>query len=212
MGLFNRNQNATAQFSQRQMLENTVRNARNNLLIVLVFTVINIILLVSGGNTYLLFSAYLPYMLVDYGMFFGGMYPLEYYGEYLSEISFLGTGYFVRMISIAVIALVMYVLCWLFAKKNPKGWLTFALVLFGLDTAVLFWFAGFAANLLVDYVFHGWVIVSLAMGLSALKKLKNLPEEEMPADIVDAAPAEEVPVAELPEAAPAEEEAVTVEE
>ena len=213
MGLFNKNQNATVQFSQRQILENTVKGARSNSLIVLAFTVINILLLVSNANSYFLFSAYVPYGLVDYGMFYGGMYPLEVYGEYLSEISFLGTGFFAVMIAIAAVILVLYVLCWVFAKKNPKAWLIAALVLFCVDTAVLLLWLEFSADLILDYVFHGWVIVSLSRGLVALKKLKNLPEEVEPEYVVDAAPAEETPAEELPETAPAEEaEAAPVEE
>ena len=219
MGLFNKNQTVNVRFSQRQLLENTAKNTRHNILLVLVFTVINVLLLVSGANSYFLFSAYVPYALADYGMFFGGMYPTEYYGEYLSEVSFLGTGFFAVMISLAVAVLVLYLVCWILAKKKPKTWLTVALVLFGIDTVVLLWWLGFSADLLLDYVFHVWVIVSLVKGLSALKKLKELPEEvEAPMDVVDAAPAEETPAEECPEeellaVAPAEEpEAVTVEE
>ena len=200
MGLFNKNQGATVQLTQRQMLENTVKVSRNNLLLVLAFTIINILLLVTDGNTYFLFSAYAPYMLVDYGMFYGGMYPTEYYGEFLSEISFLGKGFFGVMMAIAAVALILYALCWVFAKKNPKGWLIFALVLFGIDTAMLLLMAGIAVDLLVDYLFHGWVIVSFAKGLSALKKLKELPEEVEPAFVEAELAQEEAP------------EAVTVEE
>ena len=194
MGLFNKNQAANAQLSQRQVLENTVKMSRHNILLVLVFTVINIILLVTDSNSYFLFSAYVPYGLVDYGMFYGGMYPLDVYGEYLSQISFLGTGFFAVMISIAAAILLLYVLCWIFAKKNPKGWLIAALVLFSIDTAVLLLWWEISADLIFDYLFHGWVIVSFAKGLSALKKLKDLPEDPVePGYIVDAAPAEEVP-------------------
>ncbi len=200
MSLFNKNQGATVQLSQRQMLENTVNNTRHNLLLVLAFTIINIILLVANANTYFLFSAYVPYMLVDYGMYFGGMYPLEYYGEYLSEVAFLGKGFFGVMLAIAAAVLILYVLCWVFAKKHPKTWLVVALVFFSIDTAVLLLWLEISADLIMDYVFHGWVIVSLARGLSALKKLKNLPEEVAPA-FVEAELARE----DEPEAVPAEE-------
>ena len=186
MGLFNKNQANTVQSSQQQVLENSVRSARNNILIVLAFTIINIVLLISNGNTYFLFSAYVPYMLVDYGMFFGGMYPDEYYGEYLYDIEFLGKEFFGMMISLAVVALVLYILCWVFAKKNPKGWLTFALVLICIDTALLIFLAGISMDLIMDYLFHGWIIVSFITGLSAIKKLKNLQDGLVERDFVDA--------------------------
>ncbi len=179
MGLFNNKQVTSAQLGQRQVVENAIKSTRHNLLIVLAFTIVNIFLLISNGNTYFLFSAYVPYMLVDYGMFFGGMYPQEYYGEYLSEIAFLGKGFFGAMVGLAVVALALYALCWVFSKKNPKGWLIFALILICVDTALLIFMAGISADLIMDYLFHGWIIVSLITGLSAIKKLKDLPEEEL---------------------------------
>ena len=185
MGLFHKKQAAATQFSQQQVLENSIRSARNNILVVLVFTIINIVLLVSNGNTYFLFSAYVPYMLVDYGMFFGGMYPDAYYGEYLYDLQFLGKEFFGVMIALAAAALALYFLCWQFAKKKPKGWITFALVLIGIDTVMLILMAGISMELIMDYLFHGWIIVSLITGLSAIKKLKGLSEETEERDFVD---------------------------
>ena len=207
MGLFNRKQTASAQMSQRQVIENAIRSSRNNLLIVLVFTALNVILLATNSNTYFLFSAYVPYMLVDYGMFFGGMYPPELYGEYLSELVFLGKGFFAAMIALAVVAMGLYALCWFFAKKNPGKWLLFALILICVDTVLLVYLVGISADMIMDYVFHGWIIVSLITGLSAVKKLKELPAEE---EEQDALPAEEEwdtpPAKEEWDAPPAKEE------
>lgn len=199
MGLFTGKAAANVQLSQRQLLEARVRNSRNNILWVVAFTLINILLLVSNSNSYFLFSAYIPYMLADYGMYFGGIYPAEYYGEFLPEITFLGNGYFATMLVIAAVILVLYVLCWVFAKKKPTAWLIVALVLFSMDTALFLLMQGINLALLVDYLFHGWVIVILAMGLSAIKKLKALPEEEIPAPEAEIAAPVEEPVAPVEE-------------
>ena len=43
---------------------------RINILILAAFTLINIVMLAAGNYTYFLFSAAVPYLLVDYGMFF----------------------------------------------------------------------------------------------------------------------------------------------
>ena len=206
MGLFTRNQNAYVQYSQRQLLENTVKVSRINILAVTVLTLLNVLFLIGGEfNTYFPFSAYLPYALVDDGLFYSCMYPAEVYGEYLSEITFVGRDYFITQTCIAVAVLAVYVVCWICMKKNPKVWLIVTLVWFGIDTVVLIWWLGFSGSLLLDYLFHAWVIVYLAKGLSAIKKLKNLTEEEAFAEIVDAepveepeeeAPAEDVPVEE----------------
>ena len=53
------------------------------------------------------------------------------------------------------------------------------------------------SDIVIDVVFHAWVIYSLASGINAALKLKKLPEEELPV-------AEEIPVAE--EETPAESE------
>ena len=212
MGLFTGNQNTYVQYGQRRLLENTVKVSRINILAVTVLTLLNVVFLIGGEfNTYFPFSAYLPYALVDDGMFYSCMYPVEVYGEYLSEITFVGRDYFITQTCIAVAVLAVYVVCWIFMKKNPKVWMIVALVWFGIDTVLLLLWLGFSGGLLLDYLFHGWVIVYLAKGLSAIKKLKELPEEEeMPADVVDAAPAEE-PVEEVPEEEKVPED-VTVEE
>ena len=178
MGLFNKKQEASAQLSQKQILANTINGSRHNILLVVAFTIINVILLATNSNTYFLFSAYVPYMLMDYGMYFGGMYPAEYYGEYFVAGMAQSKGFFLCMIALIIVVLALYVLCWAFSKKNPKGWLIFALVLFGIDTVMLLVMLELSFDLILDYVFHGWVIVSLVKGISAIKKWNSLPEEE----------------------------------
>lgn len=214
MGLFNKNQAANVQLSQRQVLENTVKISRNNILLVLLFSAINIILRVTSSDTYFLFSAYVPLLLSSLGMELTGKYPPEFYGEDLSSYVFFNDSFLYIMLGISAFILVLYALCWALAKKHPKGWLIVALVLFSIDTALMLLLAGISFDRILDYLFHGWVIVSFAKGLSALKKLKDLPEEPVePEYIVDAAPAEEEPEC-IVEAAPVEEapEAVPVEE
>lgn len=85
---------------------------------------------------------------------------------------------FVGFIAFAVVLAILYVLPFIFSKKLRPGWLLFTLVIFILDTLFMFIDAGFQADMLVDYLFHIWVIVSLAIGMSAGYKLKKLPPEE----------------------------------
>ena len=177
MSLFTKNQANAVQLSERVMLENKFKNSRHNILLVVAFTLINIILLVTQSNTYFLFSAFVPYMLADLGMYLCGKYPTEFYGEELSEITFLNDGFLAVMLVIAAVILVFYGLCWLLSKKMSKGWMIAALVFFVLDTVLLLVMQGIDMSMILDYVFHGWVIVSLCTGISAAKKLKNLPEE-----------------------------------
>jgi hypothetical protein len=150
-------------------------------LLVIVFTVINIILLVTQSNTYFLFAASVPYLIVDLGMLFAGMYPEEFY--FLTGIKpiFDLTG-FIFILSVAVVILLVYFLCFMQSKNNKVGWLIAALVFISADTAMCLVLYGLEG--VIDIVFHGWVIFDLACGIKAYRDLKKLPEpvpEEEPA-------------------------------
>lgn len=189
MGLFNKNQNQQAQpFSQRQQLERQYASARMNLLWVVLFTVINIVLLVSNSYTYFLFSAFIPYAIVDYGMIVCGKYPADFYGD-LSQYQFLDSTVLVVLIAVAAVICVLYLLCWIFSKKRRVAWLIVGLVFFALDTVFML-LGGISADRILDIVFHGWVIISLTGGIIAHSKLKKLPAEE-PAPVAEPVQTEE---------------------
>ena len=194
MGLFNKNQNQQAQpFSQRQQLERRYASARMNLLWVVLFTAINIVLLVSNSYTYFLFSAFIPYAIVDYGMIVCGKYPADFYGD-LSQYQFFDTTVLVVLIAVAAVICVLYLLCWIFSKKRRVAWLIVGLVFFALDTVFML-LGGISADRILDIVFHGWVIISLTGGIIAHSKLKKLPEEE-PAPVAESVQTEETNSAE----------------
>ncbi len=164
--------------SNKQVLETKYNNSRMNLLLVVAFTAINIVLLVTKSDTYFLFSAFIPYAMVTLGMMLCGMFPEEYYGEDLAGIEFLDSTVFAVFLGIAIVMVVLYLLSWIFSKKNRVGWLVFALVIFAVDTLGMFAVEGFALESIIDIVFHVWVIVSLAVGIRAGGQLKKLPAEE----------------------------------
>ena len=91
---------------------------------------------------------------------------------------FVDQSAFVGFIAVAVVLASLYVLPFIFSKKLRPGWLLFTLVIFILDTLFMFIDVGVQSDMLVDYLFHIWVIVSLAIGMSAGYKLKKLPSEE----------------------------------
>ena len=163
--------------SEKQVLETKYKNARTNLLLVVILTVINILFLVSQSDTYFVFSAYIPYALISVGMVLCGMYPSEYYGQEYLEMEFLGPSVFMIFAIIAVIFVALYFISWIFSKNNKGGWLIFALVIFAIDTGGMFAFVGFELSGLIDIVFHVWVIISLVSGIKACSKLKTMPEE-----------------------------------
>lgn len=169
--------------SNRQALEKKYNGSRMNLLLVVVFTVVNIILLVTNSNTYFVFSASIPYFLVGIAMEFCGMYPEEYYTEYygedLANFQFTDTSFFVICLVIAIVIIALYLISWIFSKNNKTGWLIFALIFFAIDTLGMFVLLGINFDSIIDIAFHVWVIVSLFIGISAGSKLKNLSEDEV---------------------------------
>ncbi len=159
-----------------QRLEAKYNSARHNLLIVIVFTLVNMVILLTNGGTYFLFSAFVPYYVTDLGMYLCKMYPDEYYVGYENS-QFLDKSLIAVFIAIAAVILVMYLLSWIFSKKGRVGWLIFALVFFALDTIAMFLIAGITSDMIIDVLFHAWVIFYLASGIHAHFKLKKLPPE-----------------------------------
>lgn len=147
--------------------------ARMNLLLVIAFTAINILLLVTNSGSYFLFSAAIPYLLVDLGMLFCGMYPPEVYQGELAGSEFLPPVVFYCLLAIAVVLLLLYLAAFFLSKKQA-GWLIFALVFFSLDTLAMFACYGISLDSILDIAFHVWAIVIFVQGIQAHGKLKAL--------------------------------------
>ena len=144
-------------------------SARNNLLVVVGFTAINIVLAVAGADFYFLFSAALP-------MFF---YYLTVGMAYASGVN----AFVVAGVVIALIGTGFYLLCWYLSKKW-RVFILIALILFSIDTLVyalllMDYFDGFDVNLLIEIAFRAWVLYYLVTGTVAWSKLKNVSAEEV---------------------------------
>jgi len=151
--------------NSREYLENKMKSARHSLLLVLIFTVVNLVLLMADGNTYFLFSASVPFYLTVFGI---GM-----------DAGAGGSVFTTTALVISAIILAAYLLCWIFSKKKV-GWYVAALVLFIIDTVLLVLLAlafETLADSIMDLVFHGWVVLELSQALICHKKLKALPPE-----------------------------------
>lgn len=168
-----------------RVLINRYRSARHNLLLVIVFTLINTVLLATNSGYYFLFSAFVPYMLVDLGMYYCGLYPAEYYLEFSSGMEFADNTLMIICAVIAAVILVLYLLSWIFSKKNRVGWLIFSLVLFVIDTVTMLFMVVDISEYIVDILFHAWVIISLTMGIVSHFKLKKLPVDPVSEDCAE---------------------------
>ena len=176
--------------------ESRYNSARANLLLVTILTLVNVVLLAVDASFYFPFSASFPYYVITGARMLCGMYPEEFYVE-LAELTgepvmteFFPSAVFYVALVIGVILIAVFSLCWLLSKKKV-GWMIAALVLFILDTLYLL-SMGLAIDMLIDLLFHVWVLVSVISGLSAHFKLKSLPAEEPFVIKVDEAPATDI--------------------
>ena len=181
MAKFYDNANGAAQTSPRDILQNKYNSARANLLIVIAFTLVNIVMLFANSSYYFLFSLFVPFMLVLFGGMLTGNLPGIYADAELAMIEFLPNAVFVVMAAIAAIILAVFVVAWILSKKNKVGWIIACLVFVCLDTVAYLWLGFSGADIvgsIVNIAFHVWVIVSLTNGITAFYKLQTLPAEE----------------------------------
>ena len=150
--------------SPRAAAERKFALARNTMLLILVFSLINIVSAMANSDYYFLFSASVPYILAVLGV---------------GIAQELGNTVMVVMGTIGIALLVPYLLSWIFSKKK-YGWLVVALVYFVLDTVCMLLFLLLFGDFtsIIDIFFHAWVIYELVVGVKAGIALKTLPEEE----------------------------------
>lgn len=175
--MFNKKFQPTRQFSEREMLERNYSHARVNLLVVVIATLVNVILALTSSDTYFLFTATIPYLLVSLSMLFCGCYPPEYYEGELAGMEMLPDGVLIAAVVVSAVIIALYALSYFLSSKGRVGWLIFALVLFGIDTLALLSYFGISFDMIIDYAFHAWIIVILVQGIRNHYKLKALPEE-----------------------------------
>ena len=137
-----------------------LRVARMNLLLVALFTVINVVAYFFS-DFYLLFSANIPYLVTV----LGDLLAMELGAP---ALTYLAVG--------ASLALTVPYFLGYFLSKKHYGWIVACLVYFALDTVVMFLFlliGGGIGSALLDVVFHAWVIYELFKGIRAGKIMND---------------------------------------
>lgn len=166
-------QNAAVDKNSREYLEQQVKGGRSTLLAVVLFSVVNLVMLVLGTGTYFLFSASVPYYLTWFGRCMDNG-TLDGSGSINGEFTMVG-------IVVSVVILGLFFLAWLFSRKR-KGWLTVSLVLFIADTVALvlisFLLLESPVGNLMDLLFHAFVVWQLFQAVYCARKLNALPSEE----------------------------------
>jgi len=140
------------------------KRSRGNLLLVVAFTVINLLLMAFGSDFYLLFSATIPSLV----------YGVAY------EIGLGAVGLILALVMVAI-----YLVCYLLSKKY-RVFILVAMILFAVDTGfflVLFFnlLAYFEFMYIVELAFHAWILFYLITGTAAWAKLRKVTASEMEA-------------------------------
>ena len=151
-----------------EYLERKVSTGRATLLMILLFTLVNLVFLMADFGTYFLFSASVPYYLTVFCLLMEGWNPA-------------GPMVLAALVVSAVI-LAVYLMCWILSKKG-SGWMITATVLFILDTVALipasFLLLEKPMGNMMDLVFHIWAIVELIQAAVSARKLKTLEQQQM---------------------------------
>jgi hypothetical protein len=160
----------SAAVSYRAHLQQQLTIARRTLLGVVVMTLINLALLLTNGNTYLVFSASVPYYLTVVGKLMDNGF-----GEMVKNSTYTATG-----LAMGVAILLVYLLPWFLSKKKGT-WLYLGAGLLCLDLLALgvvsfLLFEGIA-DTVVDMLIHVVAIVQIGKGAKAYELLKDLPPE-----------------------------------
>jgi hypothetical protein len=153
-----------------EYMEQQFSTARMNLLVVVSFTVTNIIMLLAGTYSQFLFSAAIPYLLTAFGV--------------AMDMQYGGNTYVTTALIISAAILLVYVVLWLLSKKRP-ALLYVAFGLFALDTLLLLGFALLAGSVMDEILnlgLHGWVLFILFKGASTGLKLRAMTTADAPLD------------------------------
>ncbi|MDR0915740.1 MAG: hypothetical protein LBN02_00915 [Oscillospiraceae bacterium] len=142
------------------------KKSRSNLLIVVVFTSINLLLTAFKAGVYLLFSATVPQLAFSLG-------------SALAEETQNNAVLVVGLIA-AVAVIMLYLVCWVLSNRY-RSFMLVALILFIADCLVFAFlavFAEFEVSYLLDIAFHVWILVYLINGVRSWAKLRGVSAED----------------------------------
>jgi hypothetical protein len=142
------------------------KTAKLNLLLVIVFSSINLLLMFIEADLNFLFSASAPQLF--YGIGFN--ITLETDDSMFATIGLV----------FAVAALLPYFVCWYFANRK-RMLMVVALVFFSFDCLLLFVLLaliGFDISFLLELAFHVWVMICLISGVRAWNKLRGVSDDD----------------------------------
>lgn len=146
--------------------ESLIKNARVNLLLMTIFTALNIVLTALNANVTFLWSSSIAMVAQIFGSVWG-----------IASVGLL----------IALVIAAVFLFFWMFCHKKI-GVMVAALTLSIVDTICLIWFifwavsilgvqeSGFGVAEIIGVVYHVFLVISLIQGIKGMRKLQE--EEE----------------------------------
>jgi hypothetical protein len=140
--------------------------SRNNLLLVIAFTVINLVLIYFEANVNFLFSATVPQFVFNVA---------KVVADNTDMNIFLIIG-----LVIAFLAVLAYFIFWLLARR-ARVLILAALIFFCIDSILLIYLVinndDFNFSVLMEIAFHVWILYYLFTGVKAWNKLRGVSTE-----------------------------------
>jgi len=144
--------------------------ARHCLMVMAVFSAVNVVLTLIGSEKYFLFSGFAVYIQA---VFCRTAY------EATGNVGHLAIG----AVSAALV-IALYVLCWIMSR-GKRGWLLAGLTLVVLDAvALLYCCMAFAAwnDFLLDLVFHALILLEMVVGAASVSEEPLFEKKREPID------------------------------
>ena len=134
--------------------------ARANLLVLIAFTVINLIILLFDFNIAFLFSAFVPQLLFIV----------------MEDLASAGLGMIIALLAVSV-----YGVCHLLSKKR-RVFMLIAFILFVIDAVIMLgmmmWLGDFS-SFIFNILFHTWILFYLFTGSVAWYKLRKVTASDL---------------------------------
>lgn len=161
------------------------KQGQSTLLFVAAVTLINIVLLITQSDMYLLFCAIMPYYVVQIAMLYCGKYPPEVYegwGEGILEKP-AGNGLYIGAIVFALLVIAALAICGYLSMKKKWAYIT-GFVVAMIDSVVFLGLIGMGlldpVESLLDIIFRIIIVVELVIGLKGMITYNSLKDIQPP--------------------------------
>ena len=182
---------ASKPIKTKEMYQRDLNMSRMNLLLSVMFTVVNLVIMMLSVTTSFFFSASLPYypslfFAIKCGIFNDSYYNTFYQtfenGRYAdtwrSEFPFMDPWIFYAVFAISIAIVIGLFLLWLFSKKH-KVCSMITLSFYIVDTLFLIAFSFFVGaggvELILQLLFHAWIVYYAVLSVRAWKGIDTAP-------------------------------------